>query len=1050
MKLTWLCCFALLLFTVSAWAKEAAGKPYAGSAALPLSPGEAQKRFKVPDGFEVRLFAAEPEVINPVSMSFDEKGRLWIVELYEYPYEKPKNEKRKGRDRVICLEDPDGTGRATKRTVVAEDLWLATAICWGNGGIYVGQAPDMYFYPITETPNGPKAGERKTLLTGFGLDDKHELLNSFCWGPDGWMYMTEGVFTHSKVKNMALPDEPPITFDAGVARYNPFTKKFEVWADGISNQWGIDWDKSGNAFVSACVIDHIWHVVPGGVYVRQGGVPNVPYTYELLPAINKDKHRHHMAAYAGINIYQGNLFPEEYRGTAFMGNIHGNCIDRDKLTPDGSSFTATDARSKTDTGEFLEANDDWFRPVSTQTGPDGALWIMDWYDKYPCYQNSHEPDLDRERGRIWRVVYVGKEKGKEIATHEKGMDLGRLSDAELASLLDHSNIWQRRTAQRLLVERLAPREAGKTEDMLWPLAMQGKSLETRMAALWTLGSVDAINDPQVAGCAVDKEPAIRAWAARFIGGHGWVTSGELAILRTLASDAEPAVLAGVAQAVRRLPSANIADIIAILIRQPSVEKDPQLPFLIWMATEPRIAPRAAAITRETSGSPTRDGSASAAHRRRPGSGRTVFTDAASPVKPNVPRLLEILAKESGNSAATGQLTRKIIHRLIDAKDAAALEAAVAWINALRLDQSLLTTGALQGLLDTQQIKGGKRPAGTEALDLAKSQAHSDKTLSAAASRLAALWGDAAAAEAGLKPLNDPKSTDDDRLKSLQLARQLGTDAARKGVLDLLAGDAKDALKLEAIRALGAIGTDDAADAILKSWKTLTPDTRRAAVEVLTSRLTWTKALLKALEAKTISVDDFSALAIRALSRQKNEGVQVMFKKTIGMYRPSDADKLALIAAKKKIMLDGSKIDYEAGHVLVQKTCLVCHMFYNEGAHVGPDLTGVGRSTIDALLHNVIDPNEIIGAGYENTIIETKDHRTLAGRLVENTNDHVKLLSAGDKEDVIGKNEIVSMRTEKISVMPEGLVDQMSDADMRNLLWYVFSPPREHGGKAPAP
>ena len=176
-----LCLTTFLLINAPVWAKEDVNKPHVGSMAPALSPQEAQKRFTVPPGFEVRLFAAEPDVINPVAMSFDERGRLWIVELYEYPYEKPKNETRKGRDRVICLEDPDGIGHATKRTVVVEGLWLATAITYGNGGIYVGQAPDVYFYPITETPEGPKAGTRKTILTGFGLDDKHELLNSFCW-----------------------------------------------------------------------------------------------------------------------------------------------------------------------------------------------------------------------------------------------------------------------------------------------------------------------------------------------------------------------------------------------------------------------------------------------------------------------------------------------------------------------------------------------------------------------------------------------------------------------------------------------------------------------------------------------------------------------------------------------------------------------------------------------------------------------------------------------------------------------------------------------------
>src|SRR5438132_1368034 len=363
------CCLILICLGLCTFchAKESTDKPYAGSSQPPLAPAEAQKKFVVPPGFEVRLFAAEPDVANPVAMSFDEKGRLWVVELYEYPNgAKPG---AKGRDRVKVYWDTDGDGLADKNIVFCDGLSLATAVLVGNGGIYVGQAPDLYFYPIvSDGPDGPKAGERKKILTGFGLEDRHELLNS----------------------------------------------------------------------------------------------------------INKDHHRHHMAAYGGINIYQGNLFPEEYRGTVFMGNIHGNCIDHDKLTPDGASFSASDMRKKSDAGEWLEANDDWFRPVSEQVGPDGALWIMDWYDRYPCYQNSQAPDLDRSRGRIWRVVYTGDEKGKQISINPTG-DLSKLSDEQLVELLSHPNIWQRRVAQRLLSERKT-----KAKDQLLALLQNGKSLEYRL------------------------------------------------------------------------------------------------------------------------------------------------------------------------------------------------------------------------------------------------------------------------------------------------------------------------------------------------------------------------------------------------------------------------------------------------------------------------------------------------------------------------------------------------------------------------------------------
>src|SRR5688572_6590895 len=215
---------SLLLLTATLFAKEDPTKPHVGSSQPPMVPEESKRKFVVPPGFEVRLFAAEPDVVNPVAMTWDEKGRLWVVELYEYPNGAKAG--TKGRDRVKCYWDTDEDGRADKSVVFCDGLSLATAVLVGNGGVYVGQAPHLYFYPITEDgADGPKAGERKIVLTGFGLHDRHELLNSFAWGPDGWLYMTHGVFTHSMVKDPSKPDDDGIKMDATVARYNTRTGK---------------------------------------------------------------------------------------------------------------------------------------------------------------------------------------------------------------------------------------------------------------------------------------------------------------------------------------------------------------------------------------------------------------------------------------------------------------------------------------------------------------------------------------------------------------------------------------------------------------------------------------------------------------------------------------------------------------------------------------------------------------------------------------------------------------------------------------------------------
>src|SRR3989442_14880277 len=351
MRIRCLCLLGLLITAndILAAGRQLTGQ-YAPASTAPLPPAEAQRKFTVPAGFEVRLFASEPDVINPVAMIWDERGRLWVLELYEYPLGARKGQKP--RDRVKILEDTDGDGKADKVTVFVDGLNLATGLQLGNGGVYVGQAPDLLFFEDTD---GDDHADKKTVLkTGFGLDDRHELLNGFIWGPDGWLYMTQGVFTHSKVRNPDDPNDNGVTVDAAVARYHPRTKKFEVFADGTSNPWGLDFDRAGNAFVSACVIDHFFHMAPGGHYARQGGSPANPYAYQLLPSIVD--HKHFRAAFAGVDIYQGSQYPAEWLGTVFVGNIHQSAVNHDKLTPSASSFVCSSNK------DFLVANDGWFRP----------------------------------------------------------------------------------------------------------------------------------------------------------------------------------------------------------------------------------------------------------------------------------------------------------------------------------------------------------------------------------------------------------------------------------------------------------------------------------------------------------------------------------------------------------------------------------------------------------------------------------------------------------------------------------------------------------------
>lgn len=1011
----------------------------------PLTAEETRKMIQAPSGFDVRLFAAEPEVVNPVAMTWDARGRLWVLELYEYPSGAPRG--TKGRDRIKILEDTDADGVADKVKVFADGYSLATGMELGNGGVYLGAAPNFYF--IKDTNGDDKADQETVLLSGFGMEDRHELLNGFAWGPDGWLYMTHGVFTYSSVRDPANQGRNAVKMDAALARFHPGTKAFEVVADGTSNPWGVDWNAQGDAFVSACVIHHLFHMAPGGLYNRQGGAWMNPYGYvgdlpsKGLPALVD--WRHYRAAHAGLQVYQGPQYPKEWQGLVFLGNIHQNAINCDRLANLGSTFTAQkestllgkdQGSQQVGAGNFLVSKDPWFRPVSVKTGPDGALWVMDWSDRYPCYQNANaDPEgVDREYGRIWRVVHVGETKGKPVPSRpDRTMDLeaGAKSQSpkEMAQLLTHPNNWQRRQAQRLWKESgnaaiyavlewwvdigLWKKNRSKLEPAL--ASLEEPPLPSRLTALWTLGAAGKIPPAILRNLAGDAHSEVRIWAARFLGEQNQT---ELDTLLLLARDKEPGVRAAAAIAARRFTSGaftvdtppgidlatpKLLPLFNALVSHPSVEGDTYYPHIVWMAMEPRVA-------------------------EEPGSFYPLFAENAS-------------------SPVTAYCAYRAMRRVCDIAEASKrmqqLNEAMTFLGTTA-SKPALAQALLDGLIKAQEAKGAPP---TLELDPIFASLYAQPALADKARRLATLFGDTAASRMLIAKINDPAARADDRLRGVQAARETKDDVSRAALLKLIASEQKDqALLVAAVRAAAAVGGDEVAEPIVKAWDRFTPATRRAAAEVLVTRTASAKTLLTGVDRKGVKPDDISATARRALARNGNAAVAAEADRLLGRYRASGEDKLKLIESKRKVVLAG-KPDIDKGHELAKTLCLTCHKLYGEGADIGPDLTGVGRSTLDALLHNVIAPNEIIGNGYESTEVVLQDGTTLAGRVVEDTGTRMKLVAAGPVEHAIAKADIArengqpKIRKSDLSLMPEGL-EQMSDDDFRNLIWFLLNPPAD--------
>ncbi|HEV8646711.1 MAG TPA: PVC-type heme-binding CxxCH protein, partial [Burkholderiales bacterium] len=397
----------------------------------PFAAEQAARRMTVPDGFHVDVIASEPQIVNPIAMCFDDRGRIWITESVEYP----RKLAGPGRDRVKVIEGLDANGRAASVRVFAEGLNIPSGVAVGYGGVWVLNAPDLLFLKEKDG----KEISREVVLSGFGRTDTHELPNSLTWGPDGWLYGLNGVFNQCRVVDK---DGKRHDFNCAMWRMHPRTREFQVFAQGTSNPYGIAWDSEGSAIIEAChwANDHLFHFVETGHYNRQAGA-YPPFTMKIGAITD---HGHQKTAYCGIVNLDTDAFPAAYRQRICVGNIHGGCINVDRLGREGATYLAKGE------ADLLAANDAWFMPVSLKVGPDGCLYILDWYDRYHCSQDAaRDPDgVDRGQGRLYRLRYG------EAPLPARFDLLGEMDD-QLLQRLSSGNIYFRETAQRVLSERAA-------------------------------------------------------------------------------------------------------------------------------------------------------------------------------------------------------------------------------------------------------------------------------------------------------------------------------------------------------------------------------------------------------------------------------------------------------------------------------------------------------------------------------------------------------------------------------------------------------------------
>jgi putative heme-binding domain-containing protein len=989
MRSVWFALLAVVICSAAASAEDFIPRRQEKPPGPPLSPAEAMQKMTLPEGFKIELVASEPDIVNPVAMTFDEKGRIWITESFEYPRREPGP----GKDRVKLLEDTDGDGKADKFTVFAEGLNIPSGIAVGHGGVWVANAPDILFYPDADR-DGKADGPPQVVVTGFGRDDTHELPNSLTWGPDGWLYGLNGVFNRSVVKygkdNPNLkPNQPAWDFTCALFRIHPVTREFQIFCEGTSNPWGVAFDTEGSAFISACVIDHLWHLTETGYYHRQGG-PYPPFTWKIESIV---KHKHQLAAYCGIHYFDSDAFPEQYRHKLYMGNIHGGCINVDKLRRDGSSYFATGEP------DFLTANDVWFMPVVQKTGPDGCLYVLDWYDRYHCYQdaNADPKGIDRLKGRLYRVRYKDSPRAPK-------MDLHQESDKQLVARLDAGNDCLRSLAQRVLYERLLE-PGGRVPDreVLLPHLVFEKaaSRRQRLHAFWALLSRGKFGDKQWATLLADEDPTFRAWAMRALGDAGDILPELKPKLAALADDPSPDVRLQVVIAAKKIKG---LDPMPLLVKSLANAGDDKLiPHIVWQNLHPLL---------EKQG------------------GRFVE---------------EVAQHDLAKSPAFAAILPRAVDRILAVKPAdpgslAALFLLVADPKNPNLDAARAVLSTLSTRVQSRELTGQQLTALRERLDapLGKILGDEKHPLRLEAALLAATWRFPAALTAVQQILSDNKRSDDQRLEALQALVAANDPALLAAVKKILADkEGNSALfRGQVLSALGRLEGDEVGAAVVAAFDKLEPDLKPRAIELLTQRRAWAKQLLAAVADKRIDPTLINVNQAQKILAFDDKELSAALTKHWGTVRTGRDPAREQFLGQMRTLIRGGKGDPHKGIAVFNKLCGQCHKLYGQGQEVGPDITRNGRSHFEQLLSNVFDPSLVIGSIYQARAVRTEDGRVITGLLVEDSPQRVVLKVQGGKLETIARDDVAQMKVSELSLMPEGIEKQLQPQEIVDLFAFI--------------
>lgn len=981
--------------------------------AAPMSPEAAAASFDVPHGFQVSVFAAEPDVQNPIAMTWDSRGRMWIAENFTYA-ERAKRFDLSFRDRVILLEDSTGDGHADKRIVFTDQVQMLTSIEVGHGGIWLMCPPRLLFIPdrnLDDVPDGPA----QVMLDGFTVakDNYHNFANGLKWGPDGWLYGRCGGSCPGRIGLPGSPQEERLALEGGIWRFHPRTKAVEVLTHGTTNPWGHDWNSMGEMFFINTVNGHLWHLIPGAHLMRPFTLDPNTKTYELI-----DMHADHWHfdtgagwtksrdgvaneyggghAHTGMMIYLGDNWPEEYRDHLFTFNIHGQRANQEILERHGSGYIGRHGN------DMLSAADPFFRGNDLTYGPDGSVYIIDWSDTGECHEHT---GVHRTSGRVYRVAYEQLSKKRQSFD-----DLRTLSNDQLIMLHDSKNDWHVRQARLILSERAANGDnLQEAESRLQELTSH-TSPQVACRALLTLHTMDRTDNELLRRQLAHSNEHLRVWAIRMLT-DGWplddvfgptqlsqnrssmVTEEANALMNRFcemaASDDSGLVRLALASTLQRLPIPMRAPLAMQLVSRSTDSEDHNLPLLVWYGLIPLSEPHPKQLA------------VFAINCRWPKTQRLAVRRLAENIDQNLQSVNLILRRVCSTDDTAEQLN--ILHGIEDG------------LRGWRKAPAPANWESVVELVDGKQ----------------------DPSLRAITRNLSVIFGDGRAIDEVRTIVLDKSAPVGLRRSALESMIASQSERLREtciGVLD----DAR--LNVVAAKGLATFDDSEVGKRLVKNYRRFRSPERPRVISMLVTRKSFAHHLVDAIEEARIPVEDLTAFDVRQIRSLGDKDLFDRVSVVWGHVRDSTAEKHARINGLREKLTPEvlSHANLSNGRQLFNKTCSKCHRMFGVGENIGPDLTGSNRNNIDYLLENILDPSAVVNKDYRMSIIETEDGQVLNGLIVSTTDKSMALQTQTDLL-TLAQDDIANVTTTSTSPMPDGLLDNLSDQQVRDLFAYLMSP-----------